>query len=127
MIYIKLVLGEKFLKEPGQTNRLRHERIMNQQTTIKPQKAAGEIATSGMSADKFRLIRYFSITSLALMVLATFVIGTLHRVFEKNDLLQLGESHSIALTQTFVNTIWPKFRGYTDTASQLDIDALRHS
>ena len=73
----------------------------------------------------FRLLRYFSFTSLILMVLATVVIGTLHRVFEKNDLLQLGESHSIALTQTFVNVIWPKFRGYTDTANQLDIDALR--
>src|SRR3972149_2221994 len=74
----------------------------------------------------FRLLRYFSIASLILMVLATVLIGTLHRLFEKSDLLKFGESHSVTLTQTFANVIWPQFRSFAVTAGQLDADALRH-
>ena len=59
------------------------------------------------------------------MVLATVVIGTFHRLFEKKDLLEFGKSHSVALSQTFSNVIWPRFRSFADTAGQLDADALR--
>ena len=73
----------------------------------------------------FRLLRYFSITSLILMVLATIALGMLHRLLEKNDLLEFGKNHSVALTQTFANVIWPQFHSFADTARRLDADALR--
>ena len=73
----------------------------------------------------FRLLRYFSIASLVLMVLAAIVLGTLYQLFEKSHLLRFGESQNVTLTQAFSNSIWPQFRSFANAAKLLDADALR--
>lgn len=72
-----------------------------------------------------KLFRHFSFASLVLIVLAVFAISYFHRMYEKNDLLKMGESHNLALTQTFSNIVWPQFHSFTASAKQLDDDALR--
>ena len=74
----------------------------------------------------FRLLRYFSITSLISMVLAAIALSALHQLFEKDYLLRLGENQNIALTQVFSNNIWPQFSGLANAAQSLDAEALRH-
>lgn len=73
-----------------------------------------------------RLFRHFSIASLILVVLAIILIGYSHRLYEKNDLLKMGESHNLALTQTFSNIIWPQFQTVANSAEKYDGDAVRH-
>ncbi|MBI3479389.1 MAG: EAL domain-containing protein [Nitrosomonadales bacterium] len=73
----------------------------------------------------FRLLRYFSIASLISMVLAAVVLGMLHKMFEKNYLLRLGENQNAMLTQFFANNLWPQFRGFANTSNLLDANALR--
>lgn len=75
----------------------------------------------------FRLLRYFSIASLITLVLAAVGLGALYRQIATRDLLELGESNNVALTQTFANSLWPQFRGFAATAARLDTRTLhRH-
>lgn len=46
----------------------------------------------------FKLLRYFSIISLILIVVAAVVLGALYRTIAVNNLLVLGERNNVALT-----------------------------
>lgn len=75
----------------------------------------------------FRLVRYFSITSLAAFVLVTAVLALLYRQTALNDLLVLRESNNVALTQSFANSLWPEFSRFVASAHTLSPDELpRH-
>lgn len=73
----------------------------------------------------FRLLRYFSIASLVSMVLAAIVLVSLHWLFDKSHMIELGERHNIALTRDFTSAIWPNFRNFADKSSKLDSNKLR--
>lgn len=73
----------------------------------------------------FRLLRYFSIASLILMVLAAIVLGAIDRQIATRHMLELGEGNNVALTQTLANSLWPQMRELADVAGRLDVDALR--
>jgi diguanylate cyclase (GGDEF)-like protein len=73
----------------------------------------------------FRLLRYFSITSLISVVLAAVVLGAIYRQSATRQLLELGESNNVALTQTLANSLWPQLRSFTEATRQLDAPALR--
>lgn len=73
----------------------------------------------------FRLLRYFSIASLISMVLAAVVLGAAYRQIATNNLIELGESNNVALTQTLANSLWPQLRSFASLAERLDVDALR--
>ena len=74
----------------------------------------------------FRLLRYFSIASLASIILAAIALGTFHELSEKSQLLRFGESQNIKLAQDFSHHIWPQFRSFANTAKLIDPDTLRH-
>jgi diguanylate cyclase (GGDEF)-like protein len=74
----------------------------------------------------FRLLRYFSIASLASIILAAVALGTFHELSEKSQLLMFGESRNILLAQDFSRRIWPQFRSFANTASLMDPETLRH-
>ena len=73
----------------------------------------------------FQLLRFFSVTSLVLLVLATIILGALYRQVATKNLLELGESNNVVLAQTFSNLIWPQFRSFAASSAQFDDNALR--
>jgi PAS domain S-box-containing protein len=72
----------------------------------------------------FRLVRYFSITSLAAFVLVTVVLALFYRQNAINDLLVLRESNNVALTQSFANSLWPQFSRFVGSAFTLSPEEL---
>jgi diguanylate cyclase (GGDEF)-like protein/PAS domain S-box-containing protein len=73
----------------------------------------------------FPLLRYFSIASFVSIVVTTIFLGALHHQVERNQLLELGESNHVALTQTVGNALLPALRGLVLAAKDLDDNALR--
>lgn len=57
----------------------------------------------------FRLLHYFSVTSLIAFVVVIAALAWFSRQAAINDLLQFGESKNVALTQAFANSLWPAF------------------
>ncbi len=53
----------------------------------------------------FRLLRYFSLTSLVLVVLAALALGALYRHVTTANLLQMGERNNVALTVALANAL----------------------
>ena len=73
----------------------------------------------------FPLLRYFSIASLAAVIVTTVLLGLLHHRVERIQLLSIGESNHVALTQSFANTLLPSFRELAEAAQNLDTEALK--
>lgn len=75
----------------------------------------------------FRLVRYFSITSLVAFLIVTVVLALFYRQTAVDDLLVLRESNNVALTQSFANSLWPEFSRFVTTAYTLSPEELpRH-
>ncbi len=63
-------------------------------------------------ADKnreFKLLQYFSITSLSAFAIATCILGSFYRQQALNNLIQHGQDDNVATAQFFANSIWPEF------------------
>lgn len=75
----------------------------------------------------FRLVRYFSITSLAAFVIVVIILGVFYRQLAINDLVALRENNNVALTQAFANSLWSEFEHFVMTASELPPDQLADS
>ncbi len=73
----------------------------------------------------FKLLRYFSITSLLTFITVTIILGEVYGQTAVTDLIALGESHNVALTQAFSNSLWPKFAPFVRVASGQTGDELR--
>jgi len=73
----------------------------------------------------FKLLRYFSLMSFLIIVIASLSLGFFYQHKILHDLIELGESKNIALTQAFANTLWPQFAPFVTAASGLSGDALR--
>lgn len=54
----------------------------------------------------FPLLRYFSLTSLLVMSVATFVLWELYRETSVMNMLEAEESRNVALANALVNTLW---------------------
>lgn len=74
----------------------------------------------------FRLVRYFSITSLIAFVIVTIVLGAIYRQAAVQDLLALGESNNTALTQAFANSLWPEFEPLVEESASLEVEEVRN-
>ncbi len=57
----------------------------------------------------FRLLRFFLVTSLIAFCLVAAALVAFVRQQSINDLLTLAERNNVALTQAFVNSLWPQF------------------
>lgn len=73
----------------------------------------------------FPLLRYFSIASLVAVIVTTALLSLLHHRVERIQLLSIGESNHVALTQSFANTLLPTFRELAKIAKTLDTEALK--
>jgi diguanylate cyclase (GGDEF)-like protein/PAS domain S-box-containing protein len=57
----------------------------------------------------FNLIRYYSIVSLACVVVAATLLGMFYRHLSEASLLDMAGTHNAALTRVFGNALWPHF------------------
>ncbi len=76
----------------------------------------------------FHILRYFSITSfivIAAAAVATISLVLFYRQITVTELIEIGESRNVALTQAFKNSIWPRFATYVTTVADDDGDQLR--
>ena len=67
----------------------------------------------------FNLLRYFSVTSLFSILVATIGLSFLYREFAFRDLSRVGEEHNEVLTQVLTNTIWPEIAPFLASATSL--------
>ena len=87
---------------------------MLQRDMTPPATLDGAIGGAGGALDQeevkmFRLLRYFSITSLISILAAAFLLGVLYREIAVRDLQQLGERNNIALTGALANALQVDF------------------
>jgi len=73
----------------------------------------------------FPLLRYFSITSLVAFLVVAVSLVLFYRQIAVSDLLRIGESKNVALTQIFSNVIWPEYETFLRSAASLGPDAIR--
>jgi signal transduction histidine kinase len=62
-------------------------------------------------ATAFRLLRYFSITSLVSIAVAAVLLGALYRHFAVKDVIEGGERSNVALSRALANTLRPQYAG----------------
>lgn len=75
---------------------------------------------------KFKLVRYFSLTSLVTILIITGLLAFFYRELAIRDLLATGERHNVALTRALANALWPKFSPFLTSTEHLNDDALRN-
>lgn len=73
----------------------------------------------------FPLVRYFSIVSAVIVVVAMIAVTAVLTRLTTEQLIEERQSASVALTQTFSNSIWREFRDHIQASAELDGDALR--
>ncbi len=74
----------------------------------------------------FRLLRYFSLTSLVSIVLVGAALGYLYREIAVRSLVEMGESNNRALTTVLANSMWPRLVPYLAAAERMPTpDALK--
>ena len=74
----------------------------------------------------FKLLRYFSITSLVSILIATIVLGFVYRQLAVNELMEVEKMHHTALTQAFANSLWTKFSPLLATEGLSGDELLAH-
>lgn len=57
---------------------------------------------------QFRLVRHFTLTSLAFIIAAGAALGLYYREMTLSRMLQQQESNNVNLTQVFANTLWER-------------------
>ena len=73
----------------------------------------------------FKLLRYFSITSFIAVAIVAVLLGLFYRQIAVNNLVEVGESKNVALTQLFANSLGQEFGFFLKSVSGLGREELR--
>ena len=73
----------------------------------------------------FNLLRYFSLTSAIVVVIATVSVITVYRYLAVDDIIETAEFENEGLTQSFADQIWPAFSPYFRNVDGAELEALR--
>lgn len=73
----------------------------------------------------FKLVRYFSITSLTAFIVAAVLLGVFYRQTSINNMIAVREAGNAEVTQLFVNAVWEDYADfYLNTAPELSTQEL---
>lgn len=86
---------------------------------------ARAIATRPAERKRFPLVRYFSITALACMLVIAVLLGLFNQRQANESLHALAEEQNVTLTKTFSNFLWSYFAPLVEDSRGLDKQALR--
>ncbi|MFE4105434.1 hybrid sensor histidine kinase/response regulator [Almyronema epifaneia] len=75
----------------------------------------------------FRLLRYFSLTSLLAFLLTVIALNSFTRRSAIQRLVQFSEEKNIALAQSFANTAWPLYSNFLTNTGQLSQSQLQQA
>lgn len=75
--------------------------------------------------DRYRLTRNFALLALVVMALATFFLWALQQRQSDAQLSDLASRNNVALSQTVVNQLWPRYVDYIVTAARRDPAKIR--
>jgi signal transduction histidine kinase len=67
----------------------------------------------------FRMLRYFSIASLVSILIAAAALTLLYRKVAMNDIVRLGETNNIALSQAELNSVRPQLVEYLASVTKV--------
>ncbi len=81
--------------------------------------AAGKIPNS------FRLLRNYTVISLASVIITSLLLGTWVRQISIDNLILSEERSNIALTQVLAHMVWPQFASFIEQADQLEAEEIR--
>ena len=73
----------------------------------------------------FKLLRYFSVASLAALSLVAVAVVIFDRRAATDELVRITEGQNAALARAFANAVWPRFAGHVRAARGLDGDGIR--
>jgi diguanylate cyclase (GGDEF)-like protein len=73
----------------------------------------------------FKLLRYFSLTSLVSIVAVAAALGLFYRETAVSSLVAMGESNNKALTAVLANSLWPQLAPYLARADALPAAQLK--
>ncbi|WP_207063419.1 sensor histidine kinase [Motiliproteus sp. SC1-56] len=66
----------------------------------------------------FRLQRFFSLTSLATLLLTAVALGLFYRMLAIDVLLDEGENRNIAITRVLANSLWPQIQPLLESSRE---------
>jgi diguanylate cyclase (GGDEF)-like protein len=72
----------------------------------------------------FKLLRYFSLTSLVSVVIVAGVLGAFYREIAVHSLVAMGETNNGAVARVLTNSLWPTLAPYLANADALSSDRL---
>ena len=73
----------------------------------------------------FKLLRYFSLTSLVSIVVVAALLGLFYRESAVRGLVAMGESNNKALTRVLANSLWPTLAPYLAASQDLPTAQLK--
>lgn len=78
------------------------------------------------TGDRFRLVRYFALTSLVGVLLVLALLVYFYRAFATEALEQHETRDNVAITRIFASTLWPKYAEYLKTAGKQNAEQMRN-
>jgi signal transduction histidine kinase len=73
----------------------------------------------------FKLVRYFSLTSLVALSAASIASGVLYKHLATEDLLKFGENENVFVTRSLANSLWIEFKPFLLSTTNLSDEELR--
>lgn len=75
----------------------------------------------------FRLVRYFTLTSLIFFIVAAVGLGSLQRKIAIENMLSLEEAGNVNLTQIFSNSLWDQFDSFIKQTQNSSNDEIKNN
>jgi diguanylate cyclase (GGDEF)-like protein len=90
-----------------------------------PASTAAALQTASDVANKFRLVRYFAVTSLIGVLIVLAPLLYFYRSFATEALEQHETHDNVAIAHIFASTLWPVHADYLKGAGRLGVEQMR--
>src|SRR5262245_62009594 len=75
----------------------------------------------------FRLVRYFSITSLLVFLMVMAFIAYRSSYISIKDMVTIRERSNVELAQVYANIVWTQYSDFIESADTMDTDEILSS